>query len=189
MNERRNIESLNESAFRIDPRNYRKDYAYLGCLGLWGLAVLVFAVTSFLGEFWVGAVFGSLLLCVLPYMWWQKGRIDVLTVTPGGLEVSTEPRTWKRAPIKPGSPVQVTLEWVNTQEGGETTSTLNLWDLSSGYRRRFLLAKFVSQEDKQVLLQEMVDFLKRHQFQVSWKDDVAESSSEAPISESDESAG
>lgn len=165
--------------FRIDPRKYPKDKAYIGCLAIWGILVLAFTVASIHWQFWPGAAFGGLIfLAVIPYTVIQRNRVDVLEVRSDFLHVSQMNPKSSGFRLRRDSPLEITLEHVKDPAGDagiESTSTLNLWDSECGFRRRTILGLWLSEEAKGKVLKDLVGFLIEHGFAVKSLDEIDKS--------------
>lgn len=159
-----------DSRFEISPRDHPRDVPYIGCVSVWGLVILVLIVVSIVNDAWGLAIFGGVIfLAVIPYLVSQWNRSDLLRIESDSLVVS------KSNPLNPGKSLhkenrlELTIEHVRNEDGVESTSTLNLWDNECGYRRRTLLGLWLSEESKIQVLRDLVDFLRRHDFEVDYR--------------------
>ena len=169
------IATDNEARFEIDPRDYPRDKAYIGCISVWGLLILGFTFGSVHWEFWPGVAFGIVIfLAIIPYTISQRNRGDVIEVKADYLLVSKSNPKNTGFRLYRKNPLEITIEHVDSSgdTGVESTSTFNLWDRESGGRRRTMLGFFLSEEAKTEVAKELVSFLRQHDYTVTYQNKV-----------------
>ena len=168
--------------FEINPRDYSRDKAYIGGLTIWGVLMLSFSIACIYWEFWVGAIFGGVLfLAVVPYALSQRNRCDLFQVNSDFVVVSKGNPKGAGIRLHRKNPLEITIEHVEdsaSDAGIESTSTLNLWDVECGYRRRTILGLWISEEAKAQVLKDLVDFLRQHDFEVDCRNKVDKTKAE-----------
>lgn len=159
-----------DSRFEISPRDHPRDVPLIGCISIWGLGILGFILVSVVNDFWHLATFGGVIfIAVIPYLVSQWNRSDLLRVESDSLLVSKGKPLNKGIILHRNNPLELTVEHVDGAEGVESTSTLNLWDNEIGDRRRTVLGYWLSEESKIQVLRDLVDFLRRHDFEVDYR--------------------
>lgn len=163
--------------FIINPKQYKRNNAYLLLLCLWGSVLVGFIALASYHGFWVLAGFAALLFFIIPYAFYQRNLIDVLRIDESGLLITNNRRSDGGVRIALNSPLELTLEWNERSKGSEygqeSVSSLNLWDTDAGYRRRHILGMWLSQEDREVVFYELLEFLKQGRYDVKTKNEVS----------------
>ena len=164
----------NSERFEIDPRQFKRDTGYIGCLVVWCVLMTMLIVIFFYYQFWPGLFGGALMLAVaIPIAFLQRNKVDTLVASPDGLLVVKNRRYESGTLIRRGNQISLTLECVTkgVWDDGETVATLNLWDNVSGSRH--ILGLWVAQEAKQKLFIALKEFLEANGFDVLATDDTS----------------
>ena len=163
--------------FIIDPKDYRSNTTYLVLLIVFGSVILAFITVAAFYKFWGLSVFATLLFLIVPYTIYTRNSVDILEADRCGLIISNSKKPNEVIKISCDSPVELTLEWhenrKDQEHGMETISSLNLWDRAAGYRRRHILGLWISQEDREQVFYELLEFLEQRNYQVKSKNEVS----------------
>jgi len=165
--------------FIIDPRRYKRDRYYTGILCFYvlfvsGIGILVTRAEE-LG--WVFTGFAGLLLVPVIYTFLTWNHADRFQISPDGeLTLHRGRKDYPPATFARDSTLELTIEHYQSrpQEDIDSTSTLNLWDTTTGSRRRFILGLWLAEEAKEEVLGELQAFLLHHGFDVKARNQVAE---------------
>lgn len=155
--------------YTIDPRDYRTEGCYLGCLGVWWLiwapATVFITYLAFKERnafLYVWLIFGYAGTIVVPVVVLGRNKIQSLEVVGDTLVVcGTGLFPWSRYEMPTASLRAVTLEYYDSGEG-ESVLTLNLIQNTGWGVGRVMLAQFIHADDKEVLLDEISRFLQGH---------------------------
>ncbi len=164
----------NTERFEIDPRQFKRDRGYIGCLVVWCVLMMALITIFYFYQFWPGLFGGALMLSVaVPLAFLQRNKVDTLIASEDGLLVVKNRRYASAIFIRRANQIGLTLECVTkgAWDDGESVATLNLWDNISGCRH--VLGLWVDQESKQELFMALKDFLEGHGFDVVARNDIA----------------
>jgi hypothetical protein len=152
----------------IDPKKYRTDYGYLGCMGVWWLvwapATLVLtyiAITQREPLLYLFLIFGYVGTLIVPVVFFGRHKVQSLEVVGKKLVVcGTGLSRGSKYEMPAASLRFLTLEYYQSGNDGESVMSLNLLHSVGGGTGRVMLAQFVHPDDKEVLLEEIRRFLK-----------------------------
>ena len=157
--------------FVIDPRAYKKNRVYIGCLSAWTLGMLIFTFGSFQSHFWPGTIFGGIiLLVVVPSALADRNKKQTLMVSPEGLRICQEGRENAGYFIRRDKKLKLTLEHVDKADSIEAVSTLNLWEIDSG--ARYILGAWIDEESRRGIFDDLCMFLESNGFHVESRKDI-----------------
>jgi hypothetical protein len=177
----------------IDPRNYRTNRLYTGCLMLFWIiwapltAFMTVAAFSALSPFLlVWLLFGYVGTCVVPYAICTRNRKHIL-------EVAGESLVVHGTGFLPRSSVHInkqhldalTLEHYDNGFDRESIYTLNLFQKPGVRPKRIMLASFVHPREKTILLAEIQVFLHDHGFVFAVKNELATNTNAEPDAPAD----
>jgi len=155
--------------FDIDPRDFKMNAAYAGCLSVWSAGIIGFGIVCIIYKFWVLAAFAGVLALVIPFTLKSRYEVQSLLVDDAGLLIVNNDAVESGIRISRGARLELTLEYA--ESGGEVTqesvSTLNLWDHELGYRRRHILGLWISESCREKLFHLLSDFLGDADFRVT----------------------
>ncbi len=154
--------------FDIDPRDFKINTAYGGCLLVWSLGIIGFGIVCVLYKFWVLVAFAGALALMIPFALNARYKVQSFLVDSDGLRIVKNANVESGIRISREATLELTLEYV--ESGGDTdresVSTLNLWDHDLGYRRRHIIGLWISDSCREQLYQSLRDFLVEANFRV-----------------------
>ncbi len=177
----------------IDPRDYRTDRLYAGCLILfWFIWVPLTAMVTYLAFtdpqpfFFIWLVFGYLGTFLVPYALFIRNRKQTLKVAGESLVVFG-------TGILPASSVQIrkqdlhalTLEHYDDNFDKDSVYSLNIFQKPGARPKRIMLASFVHPKAKAVLLEEIRVFLHNHGFVFDFKNEMTTTMNAEPDAPAD----
>jgi hypothetical protein len=165
----------------IDPRNYRTDSLYVGCLVvfwlIWAPATAIVTYMAYTERhpfLFVWLIFGYLGTIGIPVAIFFKNRKQVIEASGDSLFVyGTMGYPWSKARIYKHDLQALTLEHYKDDDP-ESVYTLNLLQKSGVRTRRIMLAAFVHPEDKAILFEEIREFLQKNGFKFQIKNKMTD---------------
>jgi len=165
------------SRFDIDPRDYKTNFTYGGCLLVWSLLLLSFGIGCVIYKFWGMAAFaGVLLSLVIPSTLKARHTVQSLLVCEDGLLIVDNNDAESGVKISRGAILELTLEYAEhgvELDDNESVSTLNLWDNDLGCRRRHILGIWIAEPCREQLLHSLSAFLEDAHFNVTTTNKLA----------------
>jgi hypothetical protein len=163
----------------IDPRDFRTDHFYTGCLVvfwlIWAPATAIVTWLAFTDHspfFFIWLIFGYLGTVGIPLALLNKNRKQTLEVSGESLIITgagTLPTSKMR--IHKQNLRALTLEHYDDSDQ-ESVCTLNLLQKPGHRPARIMLASFVHPKDKVVLIEEISTFLHSHGFVFEVKNEM-----------------
>jgi hypothetical protein len=160
----------------IDPRDYRTDRLYVGCLvAFWLIWAPATAIATYMAYterhpfFFIWLIFGYLGTIGIPAAILFKNRKQVIEAAGNLLFVyGTMGYPWSKVRIYKQDLQALTLEHYDEDEP-EAVYTLNLLQMPGIRPQRILLASFVHPKDKAILFEEISEFLQKNGFEFQVK--------------------
>jgi hypothetical protein len=163
----------------IDPRDYRTDSLYVGCLVVfWLIWTPATAIVTYMAYterhpfLFVWLIFGYLGTIGIPVALFFKNRKQVIEAAGDSLFVyGTMGYPWSKVRIYKQDLQALTLEHYKDDDT-EAVYTLNLLQKPGVRTRRIMLASFVHPEDKAILFEEIREFLQKNGFKFQIKNEM-----------------
>ena len=163
----------------IDPRDYRTDRLYVGCLVafwlIWAPATVIVTYLAYTERhpfFFIWLIFGYLGTIGIPVAIFFKNRKQVIEAAGDSLVVyGTMGYPWSKLRIYKRDLQALTLEHYE-EDDPEAVYTLNLLQKPGIRTQRIMLASFVHPKDKAILFEEIREFLQKNGFEFQLKNEM-----------------